>query len=334
MTDGPVKLSVVVIGRNEGDRLIHCLESVTQGTASIGNTELIYVDSSSHDGSPARAAERGARVLTVHPERPSAAVGRNAGWRIASGDYVLFLDGDTVLDAGFVAAALPQFEDPSIAVVWGHRRESRPDASIYNRVMDLDWIYPAGPSAFCGGDALMRRHVLEELGGFSDGLIAGEEPELCQRIRERGYVIQHIDQPMTRHDLAITRWASYWKRAVRAGYAYAEVSQRLKDSRFPLWRREAARNLIHAGVLLGALAAGIIAAWAGLGSVAVLGLVAFYAALALRTAYKVRWKSADRVTLLLYGLHSHLQQIPIAVGQSLYWLDRVRGRQRFLIEYK
>jgi apolipoprotein N-acyltransferase len=121
---------------------------------------------------------------------------------------------------------------------------------------------------------------------------------------------------------------------VRAGYAYAEVSQRLKGTAFPLWRREALRNGLHSAVLLGTLLIAAVATIArpSLWPLAALG--AFYLVLVLRTAYKVRWKSTDRWTLFCYGIHSHLQQIPISVGQLSYWWDRWRGRQHLLIEYK
>src|SRR5262249_8757849 len=147
-----------------------------------GPVELIYVDSASIDGSPERAATYGARVVIVRPERPCAAVGRNAGWQAAAAPLVLFLDGDTVLHPDFVAECLPQFAIPQVAVVWGNRRELYPEASLYIRVLDLDWVYPPGPSEFCGGDALIRRTVLQELGGYDERLIAGEEPEMCRRM--------------------------------------------------------------------------------------------------------------------------------------------------------
>jgi glycosyltransferase involved in cell wall biosynthesis len=332
--NAPSSLSVIVIGRNEGERLVRCLESIRAATAAIGSVEVIYVDSASHDGSPERARALGANVITVRPTRPSAAIGRNAGWRSAAAENVLFLDGDTLLEPGFVQRALEELNDPEVAVVWGHRRESRPEASVYNRVMDLDWIYAPGPSDFCGGDALMRRAVLDAVGGFSEELIAGEEPELCQRIRARGLTILHVDQPMTRHDLAITRWSAYWRRAVRAGYAYAEVSQRLKHTAFPLWVRDARRNLIHAAVLVALAAAGPVLAVAAGAFWPLFAAVALLLALVLRSAYKSRWKSRDPLTLVCYGVHSHLQQIPIALGQLSYWWDRWRGQPRFLIEYK
>lgn len=216
-----------------------------------GPVELIYVDSASTDGSPERAAALGATVITVHPERPSAALGRNAGWRAARAPLVLFLDGDTILHPRFVADSLPEFQNPPVTVVWGHRREIHPEASLYNRgAPDLDWIYPPGPSEFCGGDALMRRVALEAVDGFDATLIAGEEPDLCRRLRARGGLILHVDRPMTGHDLAMTRWRQYWRRAVRAGHAYAEVAARFRATDTPLWEREVKRNRVHAGVLL------------------------------------------------------------------------------------
>ena len=327
-------VSVVVIGRNEGRRLEACLKSVTAMHNPGGEIELIYVDSDSRDGSPDLALALGAKVLHVKPQRPSAATGRNAGWRAAAAPYILFLDGDTLLHPDFLNIALQTLHDPAVAVVWGHRRETHPEQSLYNRVLDLDWIYPPGISEFCGGDALMRRSVLAQVGGFSEDLIAGEEPELCQRIRGQGWVIQHIDQPMTGHDLDMTRFPAYWKRAFRAGHAYAEVSQRLKATAFPLWAAECRRNALHAVILILLLVGAIISSII-LGSPApFIGLAVGYAFLIVRSAYKARWKKAEPLTLLLYGLHSHFQQIPIALGQLSYWRHRLFNQQQALIEYK
>ena len=324
-------VSVVIIGRNEGKRLMRCLESVAAMRVDGFAIETIYVDSASTDGSPARAATFGAKVIAVRPERPSAALGRNAGWRAAQGDFVLFLDGDTILHPDFVIRALEAMRDSSIAIVWGHRREIHPEQSIYNRVLDLDWIYPPGPSEFCGGDALMRRSVLEAVGGFDASLIAGEEPEMCRRIRAQGFGIQHIDAPMTGHDLAITGFPAYWKRAYRAGHAYAEVATRFRNTPDPMWLKDSRRNLLHAGILSGCLAMLTLSLlWP---TVAVL-IAAFMCFLVGRTYSRCGWKSADRTTRLLYSTHAHLQQIPIALGQWSYFINTRRGRHSQLIEYK
>lgn len=326
-------LSVVVIGRNEGERLVRCLESVRAMADPGGAVELIYVDSASSDDSPERAAALGARVIIVHPERPSAALGRNAGWRAARAPLILFLDGDTLLEPRFVVESLPEFRDPKVVVVWGHRREIRPEASLYNRVLDLDWIYPPGPSEFCGGDALMRRAALEAVDGFDATLIAGEEPELCRRLRAHGGLILHVDRPMTGHDLAMTHWRQYWRRAMRAGHAYAEVAERFRATDTPLWECEVRRNRVRAGVLLLSLLLAVIGVLGGWWVVPLL-VLGLWLVLALRTALRVGWKSRDLLTRLLYGLHSHVQQIPILMGQLGFYWDRWRGRRRGLIEYK
>jgi glycosyltransferase involved in cell wall biosynthesis len=327
-------LSIVIIGRNEGDRLMACIDSVRAMRVMSAGLDIIYVDSGSRDGSADRARACGVRVISVAAEHPTAARGRNAGWRACSGAFVLFLDGDTIVAPDFVERALPEFENPRIAAVWGERRESHPESSLYNRVLDLDWIYRAGFTESCSGDALVRRTALEDVGGYDDELIAGEEADMSRRMRGRGYLILHVAVPMTGHDLAITGCAQYWRRARRSGYAYLQVSERFRGSGMPVWENEVRRNRVRAGVLLTApllgtaLAMGLRSPW--------LFLLAplFYAALVLRTAHKYRWKGGSLATRLLYGLHSHAQQIPILIGQMTYMRDRRAGRKRALIEYK
>jgi cellulose synthase/poly-beta-1,6-N-acetylglucosamine synthase-like glycosyltransferase len=326
-------LAVIVIGRNEGARLTGCLNSLAALKESFENFEVIYVDSNSSDDSIARARSAGARVLSLSGGPTTAARGRNVGWRASDSTFVLFLDGDTVLHPAFVTAALGQFQDPQTAVVWGHRRELAPRASVYNRVLDLDWIYAPGVSQFCGGDALMRRDVLLEIGGYDETLIAGEEPEMCHRITSLGYLIMHIDCPMTAHDLAITSFAQYWKRAMRAGFAYASVSQRLRGSKFPLWRSETRRNMVQSLTMLIAPPLAITLSLA-LRSFLPIAVMTFCVALLIaRTARRCSWKCpGDPITDFLYAVHSHFQQIPILFGQLKFY--RERHGEHHLIEYK
>jgi glycosyltransferase involved in cell wall biosynthesis len=326
-------LSVVVIGRNEGQRLARCLESI-RAIRGFDKIQLIYVDSDSTDGSPELATQFGAEVIVVHPERPTAAIGRNAGWRRATEEFILFLDGDTVLHPDFPRAAFDAMNtNAQTCAVWGHRRELFPGKSIYIRVLDLEWIYRPGIMEACGGDVLMRRGILLEMGGFDDRLIAGEEPELCRRMRSRGYSILHIDHPMTGHDLHITRWSQYWKHARRAGYAYAEISDRFRHSEDPLWLADATRSFVRGAFWSLSFATAMLAS-ARFSYVPLTIWFCMFLAISLRSAWKARWKGGSAITLFLYGVHSQLQQIPICVGQLQYILDKRRGRQRNLIEYK
>ena len=318
------QLSVVIIGRNEGERLEHCIRSVQAIDYPQSNIEVIYVDSNSTDGSQDRATALGVQqALSVKPERPTAAIGRNAGWRAASAPLILFLDGDTILNPNFVKVAVESFNDSKIAIVSGHVRERYPQASIYQQVLNLDWIAQAGISETCGGIALMRRDVLEQVNGFNSELIAGEEPEMCQRIRAKGYKILHIDKDMVLHDLAMTHWSQYWRRSVRTGHAYAEVSNLLKSSSINFWQRESRKNFVEASFFISIFILGFIMniLWFS-------GLV--FLMLSLRSGWKSRWKSTRLMTLFWYGLHSQFQQIPIMIGQLSYYY----GKKQQLIEYK
>ncbi len=327
-------LSIVIIGRNEGERLTRCLQSVGLMRDVEGGAELIYVDSASTDESPEIASNFGAEVIVLHGGVQTAARARNAGWQRASAPYVLFLDGDTILNPHFVQTALEVLgSDESIAAVWGHRRELYPERSIYNRVLDLDWIYPAGNTDFCGGDVLMRRSVLVEVDGYDPGLPAGEEPELCRRLRARGYRIVHTDAAMTGHDLNMTRFGQYWRRAMRAGYAYAEVSNRFAGTGDPMWSQESRRNLRNGSFWLAWLVGSL--ALSAFKSLWILPWFALLIALPARSAWKARSRApGQKGLLLLYGIHSQLQQVPILFGQLRYLLDRNSGKQRTRIQYK
>jgi GT2 family glycosyltransferase len=327
-------LSIVVIGRNEGERLRRCLDSVTMMQRLEGLIELLYVDSASTDGSVERASEYGAKVIRINPARPCAAAGRNAGWKAASAAIVLFLDGDTVLAPKFVADSLHHFNDQRIAVVFGRRREIKPETSIFNRVLDLDWVYPERQALFCGGDALIRRSVLEEVNGFDERLIAGEEPEMCWRIRARGYQIMGVDRSMVVHDLAMTRWSQYWRRALRSGFALAEISTRFRHTSSPLWLRESRRNILQGIIMLALFIMAPTLAIVCRTPIPIALAIGIVAMLTVRTAHRARWKSRCLVTLLLYGLHSHVQHIPILFGQLTYRHARRTGRVQRLIEYK
>ncbi len=324
------RLSIVIIGRNEGERLERCILSA-QAIEGWVPDEILYVDSGSTDGSLSLASKLGATVLPLPPGPFTAARARNFGWRQAAGSLVLFLDGDTILLPEFPLAALAELHrDPKNAAAWGHRRELCPCLSIYVRVLDLDWVYHPGETLFFGGDVLVRRAALEDVNGFDETLIAGEEPELCRRMRNLGWRIQHIDVPMTLHDLAITRFSQYWRRSQRAGFAFAAVSARFRSTSDPFWSDEASRNRQRGLFWL------LTPFMALASSIALTSLwpftlwFLFLLAMAARTAWQYRWKPAPRTTLFLYGLHSHLQQIPIYLGQ----LQFMRNGNKALMEYK
>jgi cellulose synthase/poly-beta-1,6-N-acetylglucosamine synthase-like glycosyltransferase len=331
------RVAVVLIGRNEGERLRACLESVLAMEYPQELAEAIYVDSASTDGSVALAKSMGVKTIVLDGPT-TAARGRNAGWTATDAEFVLFLDGDTVLAQGFVASAIGHFNDSiytdRIAGVYGNRRESRTADSIYNAIFDLDWNAEPGFARFFGGDALVRRDALVEAGGYNPTLIAGEEPDLCRRLRGLGYRILHVNEPMTEHDLAMYTVKQYWRRSVRTGYAYAEISAMYAKTDDPLWLAESRSNVTR-GVFW--TAGPVLAVLLSLGTGSAIPVAMFVlAGLALmaRTAWKARGRVRPLKLLAAYSVHSHLQQVPIFVGQLRFWRARRRGRGEAIIEYK
>ena len=155
-----------------------------------------------------------------------------------------------------------------IAIVSGRLYELHPTASIYNQLCDFEWDTPVGESPACGGISLVRVEAFEEVGGFSSQLIAGEEPELCLRLRERGWKIWKINADMAKHDAAITQFSQWWVRSIRTGYGWADIWLLRRTSPLNSWRREIASAVFRGGLLpvticLGALLYPVML-WGGL----------------------------------------------------------------------
>ena len=237
-------VGIVVIGRNEGARLIACLASLRPLDLPI-----VYVDSASTDGSRDVAHANGAIVVELDLARPfTAARARNEGVAALvrahpALDHVQFVDGDCVVAPDWIDTARAfLMREPDYAVACGRRRELHPAASFYNRLADHEWDTPVGDAPACGGDALMRLSAFRAVGGFDDAMIAGEEPELCARLRAAGWRVRRLDAEMTGHDAATYRFGQWWRRAVRSGFGYAQAWRTTRRSG-ALYRRELARAL-------------------------------------------------------------------------------------------
>ncbi len=316
-----MELSVVVIGRNEGPFLSRCLASVKKMHYPPEKMELIYVDSSSDDNSIERAHAFDAKVLQIQDMKPSAALARNLGWQVAKGKYILFLDGDTVIHPDFVSLALPYFNLSDVGAVAGTVREKFPKKSIYNRVLDLDWNPAIGISDYCGGNSLILREVLEKVGGYNPSLTAGEEPEMCHRVRKEGFSIHQLAIPMVLHDLDILSFVEYWKRCMRTGYAYASISHLTRKDPRPLWIIESRHNLIKASTFL-LLIFFSFYFWITFQSLLpVYILLAITLTLVTRTALHIKKKGGPWKTALCYGIHSHFQHLPMFFGQLSFWIS-------------
>lgn len=244
-------VGIVVIGRNEGARLVQGLNSlITSGH------EVIYVDSGSTDGSAEKAESLRVAVVRLDPSEPfTAARARNEGLAALRATktnlrFVQFVDGDCQLVDGWLEQAIAFIrQQGNVGVVCGRRRERYPEMSIYNYLCDIEWNTSPGEATACGGDALMRVEAFEQAGGFRSQLIAGEEPDLCARVLESGWKIWRLDADMTVHDAAMAHFKQWWIRAVRSGYGYAEVCALNRDSEVKPFLRNIIRATFWGGLL-------------------------------------------------------------------------------------
>ncbi|MCG8591481.1 MAG: glycosyltransferase [Proteobacteria bacterium] len=325
-------LGFVVIGRNEGERMLRCLRSLAECGGPV-----VYVDSGSSDHSPERARELGAQVVELDPARPfTAARGRNEGFRALSEAhpqlaFVQFLDGDTELAPGWIDAARATLESqPECVAVCGRRRERHPDASRYNRLIDLEWDTPIGEAQAFGGDVLVRASWVASTGGYDESLIAGEDPEFAHRLRLAGGRILRLDREMTRHDAALQRFSQWWRRQVRAGHAYAELVVRQRRAPDRRRVRHLASVAFWGGVVPCATVASALLLWAALAGLAVCA----YAWLAWRI-YRdaaTRWSASDARLYAAACVVSKFAELWGALGFA--WNRVLRGRPGALIEYK
>jgi GT2 family glycosyltransferase len=324
-------VGIVAIGRNEGPRLRRCLESVVRQSPHI-----VYVDSGSTDNSVAMAKGLGVEVIELDMSIPfTAARARNAGFQRLCElwpdiVYVQFVDGDCEVAAGWLARASEELDRRvDVAAVCGRLRERHPEASIYNRLCAIEWDTPVGDVDACGGNALMRVTAVAAAGGYDAGLIAGEDYELCLRLRRAGGTIAQIDADMATHDAAMTRAAQWWRRAVRCGYAYAigaAMHGRGPERHFVRERR----RIVTWGIGIPAMTLAL--AWPTSG--ASLALLTLYPLQLIHTYRGLRRRVSHRGHALAYAVSCVLAKFPQSVGLVKYYLARVRRSPSRIIEYK
>ena len=319
-------VGVVVIGRNEGMRLIRCLGSLTELMPQV-----VYVDSASTDDSLSEAKIRGATVVSLDMTQPfTAARARNTGFstiisQFPDIQFIQFIDGDCIMNDEWIKTSVDFLHNNlTVAAVCGRRRELFPTRSIYNQMCNQEWDTPIGEAKACGGDVMMRVAVLELVSGFNNDLIAGEEPELCIRIRRAGYSIWRLDAEMALHDAAITKFSQWWKRTMRGGYAYAEGSYLHGAAPDYHWVAESRRAWFWGLVLPLVILLTFFLNWK-------LGLLLFliYPLQIIRLTFKL-----NNQKNLYFAFFSVLGKFAEAAGQLKYYKKHFFNEKIHLIEYK
>lgn len=318
------EFGTVIIGRNEGERLVRCLEAAAREA-----DEIVYVDSGSTDNSVANARRIGAQVVNLDMSTPfTAARARNTGFaKLATKvEHIQFLDGDCILTEGWLRIASKALDtQQKLGIVTGKFSEIDRNRTIYNQMCDFEWQRPAGKTETCGGNFMVRRDAFEAVNGFNPDAIAAEDDEFCIRIRKAGWQIRRLPDEMLRHDAAITRFGQWWRRAKRAGHGFAQVGSLHPD----YFVKERRRTWLFGGILPAmALLFSIFWPW-GLLAVLTLYMLSY-----LRTAgglwrAGLPWREAWQHAIFLT-----LSKVPGVIGMLTFWWRNLMQRNMTLIEYK
>jgi len=316
-------VGVVIIGRNEGERLSLCFRSMAHL-----DCHKVYVDSGSIDNSILIAGRNDIAVVELDPSKAfSAARARNEGFkgllqlnpRIK---FVHFIDGDCELDSDWLPEALEAFKlNSKVAVICGRLREKFRNSNVYMRLCDMDWYRQPGEVDSCGGIATYQRAVFEDSKGFNPTLIAGEEPELCSRIRASGFEILCLDVEMGTHDSGMVSFSQWWTRCVKVGFGY------MSGSNWGGWKKQYKSSLFW-GLLLPLF---ILITLPITGYLSL--LLTLYPVQVYRVFRKVEGNDLSKYDRFIYAFYCILSKFPESQGLVLFYIKKVTA-DNAIIQYK
>ncbi len=326
------KIAVVVIGRNEGSRLVRSLDAVVEGSRPV-----VYVDSGSTDSSCSLARARSVEVVELDMSIPfTAARARNAGFeRLRQQhpeiEYVQFVDGDSEVVNGWLEAAAETLDaNPDVVAVCGWVRERYPERSVYNRICDVEWrMGPIGETRSFGGNVMLRAKALAAVGGYDTSVIAAEDDELSVRLRQNNGTLMRIDRISLLHDVDMHKLSQWWQRTKRCGYAYAQVNQMHGAPPEGKFVTEMRRVWLW-GIIIPLSALALMLPTHSF------SLLAFgrYPLTALWTIYKTRRQGFSWLESIAWGLSCAVSVFPQAFGVVKFHLNRLGNKQHQIIEHK
>jgi glycosyltransferase involved in cell wall biosynthesis len=218
-------VSVILKTLNEEARIGAAIESVLAALGGIGG-EIIVADGGSRDRTLAIAASYPVRVVQLGPAiRPSCGIGPQLGFQYSREPFICLMDGDMLLDPGFLPGALAHLSaHPRAAGVTGHVEEMNDTSLEYvRRGRRVSPENRTGLVDRMNGGGLYRRTAIEQAGYLSDRNLHGyEEFDLGLRLRARGWTLYRLDRRFVRHfghalnayTLLLRRWKSGYLRGI------------------------------------------------------------------------------------------------------------------------
>jgi len=313
-------ISIVIIGLNVERFIKNSIRSVLTSNYPKNLLEVIYIDGGSKDKSIKIAKEfKDVKIIKLKTRNPSAAKGRNAGYQEALHKNIQFVDSDSFLHPDWLRQAV-SFLKTNVAAVAGSLKERYPERNIYHRIANLEWNLRSGKNGWTtteiiaknfGGNVMIKKNVLLEAGGYDESLPAGEDSDLSYRIRMMDYKILRLNTQMASHDINMSDFRQYLRRAKRTGYVYARLAAKYVNKKEGLILKRILR--IFGGTLTPAMLVilGMLSGFPFLGLILAL-LVAFRLLFKIGTFAKMFGINKSRS--FIYSLHLAFTIYPQLLG--------------------
>lgn len=195
-------VSIVIPTRNAEQMISRCLSSLVRQTYS--EIQLIVVDNDSKDRTREASESFTNHIYVYGPERGAQ---KNFGAVHCDGDAILFVDADMELSSEVVAECVEALRVYDVIMI--------PEVSLgngfWNECIALERSCYVGDN-YTEAARCFRREVFEQLGGFDESLVAsGDDMDLSQRARRRGYRLGRIKACIIHHEAPRTPKATLLK---------------------------------------------------------------------------------------------------------------------------
>jgi cellulose synthase/poly-beta-1,6-N-acetylglucosamine synthase-like glycosyltransferase len=217
--DFPPKVSVVITTFNNERTIDECLKSVFELEYPKDRLEVIVIDGGSEDSTVQIAEKYPAKVIVKPSNAPAA---YNYAIKIANGDVIAILDADVKVEKSWLSKLVKYLKDPQVAGVGGgietwNYQNALPRCIGYEiKYRYRRLLKDNSVKRLATMNLLLKRKVLEDIGGFDESLPTQYDTDICYRITSKGYRL--IFEPNAKcYHFNRPTWREYFKQQLQYG---------------------------------------------------------------------------------------------------------------------